>query len=178
MTRNQHKTLPTWNLDDLYLGPDDPTIESDLKIVEGKVKNFAKRYEGNMASLEGAELGQAIAEYETMSENFSRIMSYAQLLFAVDSENPDIAAFYQNMNERVTTISTVTLFFELELNRIDDDILVKQIKDPAANKYLPWIDATRIFKPYQLTDDLEKILHEKQPGRVCSMKAWWGCGLT
>ncbi len=169
MTRNQHKTLPTWNLDDLYLGPDDPTIEGDLKIVEGKVKNFAKRYEGNMASLEGAELGQAIAEYETMSENFSRIMSYAQLLFAVDSENPDIAAFYQNMNERVTTISTVTLFFELELNRIDDDILVKQIKDPAANKYLPWIDATRIFKPYQLTDDLEKILHEKA---VAGKAAW------
>ncbi len=169
MQESNSNSLPSWNLDDLYLGPDDPAITNELNDLEKNAKIFAESYEGKMASLDGVGLGQAIADYEAISEMFSRVMSFAQLLFAADSENPEIAAFYQNMNERITDISSGTLFFELELNRIEDGVLIEQAKASEVEKYQPWIDATRIFKPYQLADDLEKLLHEKA---VAGRAAW------
>ena len=38
--------------------------------------------------------------------SLGRVMSYAQLLFAGDSNDPAIGRFYQSMNERVTAISS------------------------------------------------------------------------
>ena len=161
--------IPSWDLNDLYGGPDDPKINQDLDFAAKDAKSFAGKYKGKLSGLDGAGLGQSIKEYEDLSEVLSRVMSYAQLLFAAEAENSEVAAFYQNMNERATDISSITLFFELELNRIEDKTLASQMKDPVVKKYAPWIDAIRIFKPYQLEDSLEKLLHEKS---VTGRSSW------
>ena len=153
--------IPIWDLNDLYSGSDDPKIKQDLDFVAEGAKTFTNKYRGKLNDLDGAELSQSIKEYEDLSEVLSRVMSYAQLSFAVEAENSIIATFYQNMNERATDISSITLFFELEINRIADKTLATQMKDPGVTKYAPWIDSIRIFKPYQLEDNLEKLLHEK-----------------
>ena len=155
------EATPKWILDDLYLAQDDPKISEDLDRTAESAKSFAAQYQGKLAALDGAGLGRAIKEYEELSEVLSAVMSYAQLLFAADAENAQVAAFYQDMNERATEISTDTLFFELELNRIEDATLAQQMTDPTAVKYAPWVDSVRIYKPYQLDDELEKLLHEK-----------------
>tara|TARA_B100000315_G_scaffold260274_1_gene320498 strand:+ start:2954 stop:4738 length:1785 start_codon:yes stop_codon:yes gene_type:complete len=161
--------IPSWDLKDLYTGPDDPKIKQDMDFAAKKAKSFAKKHQGKLGNLDGAGLGQAIKEYEDLSEVISRVMSYAQLLFAADAENSEVAAFYQNMNERATEISSETIFFELEINRIEEKMLVSQMKDSSAKKYAPWIDAIRIYKPYQLEDNLEKLLHEKS---VTGRSSW------
>ena len=161
--------IPSWDLNDLYSGPDDPKINQDLDIAAKGAKKFAEKYQGELSNLDGAGLGQSVKEYEDLSEVLSRVMSYAQLLFAAEAENSAVAAFYQNMNERATDISSDTLFFELELNRIDEDTLASQMKDADVTKYAPWIDAIRIYKPYQLEDNLEKLLHEKS---VTGRSSW------
>ena len=155
------EATPKWILDDLYLAQDDPKISEYLDRTAESAKSFAAQYQGKLAALDGAGLGRAIKEYEELSEVLSAVMSYAQLLFAADAENAQVAAFYQDMNERATEISTDTLFFELELNRIEDATLAQQMTDPTAVKYAPWVDSVRIYKPYQLDDELEKLLHEK-----------------
>ena len=155
------EVIPSWDLNDLYNNPDDPKLKQDLGHSAKGAKSFADKYQGKLADLDGAGLGQAIQEYEDLGEVLSRVMSYAQLLFAAHAEDSEVAAFYQNMNERATEISSDTLFFELELNRIEDEKLTSQLKDPSAAKYAPWLDTIRIFKPYQLSDELEKLLHEK-----------------
>ena len=163
------EATPKWILDDLYLAQDDPKISEDLDRTAESAKSFAAQYQGKLAALDGAGLGRAIKEYEELSEVLSAVMSYAQLLFAADAENAQVAAFYQDMNERATEISTDTLFFELELNRIEDATLAQQMTDPTAVKYAPWVDSVRIYKPYQLDDELEKLLHEKS---LTSHNAW------
>jgi len=163
------EVIPSWDLNDLYNNPDDPKIKQDLGHSAKGAKSFADKYQGKLADLDGAGLGQAIQEYEDLGEVLSRVMSYAQLLFAAHAEDSEVAAFYQNMNERATEISSDTLFFELELNRIEDEKLTSQLKDPSAAKYAPWLDTIRIFKPYQLSDELEKLLHEKS---VTGRSSW------
>ena len=163
------ENLPQWDLGDLYAAPDAPEIELDLARGESLSKGFAAAYQGQLMGLNGDNLGQAIADYEIITEILYKAMSYAQLLFAADVSDGERGRFYQTTQERVTDISTLTLFFRLELNRLDDDVLAKQLNNKKAAGFGPWIRDVRAFREHQLSDDLEKLLHEKS---VSGRAAW------
>jgi len=161
--------LPVWDLTDLYPGNDSPELNADLDRVAKDAAAFADRYKGKLAGLSGKALGAAIAEFEAIDEIMGRVMSYAQLVYAGNVSDPAIGRFYQTMQERVNDISAHTLFFALELNEIDDKVLAKQLKAPAAAKYKPWVDDARLFRPHQLDEEIERLLHDK---RVAGRSAW------
>lgn len=161
--------LPVWDLTDLYPGNDSPELSADLDRAAKDAEAFAKRYKGKLAGLSGAALGAAIAEYEAVDEIMGRVMSYAQLVYAGNVSDPDVGRFYQTMQERVNDISAHTLFFALELNEIDDKVLAKQLKAPEAANYKPWVDDARLFRPHQLDEEIERLLHDK---RVAGRAAW------
>ncbi|MBV8524652.1 MAG: M3 family oligoendopeptidase [Acetobacteraceae bacterium] len=163
------EALPEWNLSDLYPAPDSPAIEADFREADAAAQAFAGSYAGRLAQLSGAELAAAIAAYERIDEILGRLMSYAQLLFSGDSTDPMLGRFYQSTNERVTAISSQLLFFTLELNRLGDADLEQKLSDPAAARWRPWLRDLRVFRPHQLADDLEKLLHEKE---VTGRSAW------
>ena len=163
------QTLPEWDLSHLYADRNGPEIKADLDWALERSQAFRATYEGRLADLTGAGLGKAIAEYEEIGERLGKVMSYAQLLFASDVSNPEYGRFFQTLAERVTVIETETLFFALELNRIGDDVLAGQLKDPAAARYEPWIRDVRVFRPHQLSDEVEKLLLEKS---VTGRAAW------
>ncbi len=161
--------LPAWDLSDLYPGPDSAPVRADLDRAERQAKRFAEAYAGRLAQMGGAELAAAIAEFERTEEILGRLMSYAQLLFSGDSTDPAIGKFYQTVSERVTAISTHLIFFTLELNRIDDAVLETKLADPSLARFRPWLRDLRVFRPHQLSDELEKLLHEKE---VTGHAAW------
>ncbi|HQT39147.1 MAG TPA: M3 family oligoendopeptidase [Acidocella sp.] len=153
--------IPVWDLSDLYASATDPRITTDLAAIEHEAEAFEARYRGNIATLSGAELGAAIAKYEQIEERLGRVLSYAQLLFAADSTDPACGKFYQTMSERGTTINTFLLFFTLEINRIAEVDLAMKLQDPALAHYASWLRDLRVFLPHQLSDELEKLLLEK-----------------
>jgi oligoendopeptidase F len=161
--------LPSWDLSDLYPGPDSPAVDADFAWAEQAARAFADAYQGTLETTSGSALAAAITEYERIEEVLGRLMSYAQLLFAGDSTNADIGRFYQTAGERVTTISSDLLFFSLELNRLDDATLQQKMADPALAKWQSWLRDLRVFRPHQLSDELEKLLHEKE---VTGRSAW------
>ncbi len=161
--------LPEWDLGDLYPGRDSAELQRDLARTEGDAGAFRERYEGKLQSLSGAALGAAIATYERLQETLGRIMSYAYLVYAGNMEDAEIGRFFQNMQEKVNAISTVLLFFTLELNRIEDRDLEQKLGAPELAHYAPWLRDTRAFRPHQLSDELEKMLHEKY---VAGRAAW------
>jgi oligoendopeptidase F len=161
--------LPSWDLSDLYPAPDSPAVEADFAKAEKAARAFAAALQGRLAAMSGGELAAAITEYERLEEVLGRLVSYAQLLFAGDSTNADIGRFYQTASERVTAISSNLLFFTLELNRLDDAVLEQKLADPALAHWRPWLRDLRVFRPHQLTDEVEKLLHEKE---VTGRSAW------
>jgi oligoendopeptidase F len=163
------ETLPAWDLRDLYDSPADPRLETDLQAAHAQAKAFEAEFAGNVAALAGEQLAAAIATYEAIEERLGRAASFAQLLFAADSTNPESGKFYQTMSERVTTISTHLLFFTLEINRIPEPEIQTKLQDPALARYAPWLRDLRVFLPHQLSDELEKLLHEKE---VTGHSAW------
>ena len=78
MTANNHSSPASsadgvaWDLGDLYLGTDDPRIDSDLDSAEARAHEFVVRYRGKLASLSAAELAEAVAELEGISRACGR----------------------------------------------------------------------------------------------------------
>jgi oligoendopeptidase F len=163
------QALPTWNLGDLYAGPDAPEVARDLDDAATRAAAFRQQFEGKLLKLGGAEFLGAILAYEGIQEILGRVMSFAQLLYAGDMSNPEYGRFQQNINERATQISLETLFFTLEINKLSDSDLQAKLGHPPLRRYAPWLDMVRAFRPHQLSDDLEKMLHERD---VVGRQAW------
>jgi len=161
--------LPEWDLSDLYPGPDSEPLAHDLSTLAEEAEAFRDRCEGRLAALSGAELGAAVEAYERFQERIGRIVSYASLVHAGNLSDPEIGRFYQTMQERTNAVSTVLLFFTIELNRLEDSDLEAKLTDPALAHYRPWLRDTRAFRPHQLSDEVEKLLHEKH---VAGRAAW------
>ena len=161
--------LPEWDLSDLYPGRESEPLARDLAQLADDAEAFRERYQGRLADLSGAALGAAIETYEQLQEQSGRIISYASLVHAGDLADPEIGRFFQTMQERINTVSTTLLFFTLELNRLDDADLKAKEADPALTGYRPWLRDTRAFRPHQLSDEIEKLLHEKY---VAGRAAW------
>ena len=161
--------LPEWNLADLYPAVDSPALRADLDAAAREARTFAAQYQGKLAALDGHALGAAIVVYEAVQDRLGRLGSYAQLKRAANLIDPAIARFAQDMEEKLTDISGDLLFFGLEINRLPDDVLEGQLKAPAAAHYASWLRDVRMYRPHQLSDELEKMLLEK---RVTGASAW------
>ena len=161
--------LPNWDLSDLYPGRDSAPLQADLAKIEKGARAFHDAYRGKLAGLDGAAFGKAIAEYEAMQEITGRILSYSQLEYSGNVSDPEIGKFAQTMRERVTVISTDLIFFTLEINELDDAVLDEKLAAPECAKYEPWLRDVRVYRPHQLAEDMEKLLHEKY---VAGRAAW------
>ena len=161
--------LPEWDLSDLYSGRDSEALKRDLVQLASDAEAFRERYQGHLADLSGAALGAAIETYERLQEQSGRIIGYASLVHAGDLADSEIGRFFQTMQERINAVSTTLLFFTLGLNRINDADLAAKQADPALARYRPWLRDTRAFRPHQLSDEIEKLLHEKY---VTGRAAW------
>ena len=161
--------LPEWNLSDLYSGTDDPAVARDLERAAGEARRIKETYQGQLARLTaegGAGLADAIAAYEQLSDLMGKLGSYAGLLYAANQADPARAKFYGDISERLTRIATDLIFFELELNQIDEAALDQAMSAPDLARYKPWLDDLRKEKPYQLDEKLEQLFTEKgQTGR-------------
>ncbi len=162
--------LPSWDLSDLYAGPDDPALARDLDQAAADAAGFQAANAGRLAAMPGDALAAAIAEYERIEEVLGKAMSFASLVFAGDALKPENGRFYQTLQERVTAISSDLIFFTLELNRLEDRVLEQKLAGSAAlARWRPWLRDLRVFRPHQLSDELEKLLHEKE---VTGRSAW------
>ena len=113
----------------------------------------------------GERLGEAVRAYEAMQDLIGRIMSYASLLYAGDTSDPARAKFYGDAQEKVTALAGDLLFFELELNRLDDAELDAAMADSPLAHYRPWLEDIRKERPHQLSDEIEQLFLEKSvPG--------------
>ncbi len=166
--------LPEWSLDDLYESPDSPKLVADLEKVAADVAQFSNDYRGKLAALAAApnashSLGDAVSRYEALQDLLGRLMSFAGLLYSGDTTDPQRAKFYGDVQEKVTNASSQLLFFQLELNRLDDDVLMKAASSAPLSRWRPWLEDIRKEKPFELDDKLEELFHEKY---ISGAAAW------
>ena len=154
--------LPQWDLSDLYPSPDAPEFGRDLAWLQKACAGFADKYEGKLADLDATALLDCVLAYEKISTTGGRLMSYAGLRYYQNTTDADRAQFMQNAQEKVTVSTAPLVFYSLEINRLDDaklDAMLAENADLA--RYKPIFEQLRAMKPYQLSDELEKFLHDQ-----------------
>ncbi|MBT6191701.1 MAG: M3 family oligoendopeptidase [Tateyamaria sp.] len=153
--------LPEWNLDDLYTGEDAPELERDLNWLEKACTSFAADYKGKLSTLDAAGLLTCIQRQERIHQVAGRIMSYAGLRYYQLTTDAGRAKFMSDAQEKITNYTTPLVFFTLELNTLDDDLLVNAMQaNEDLARYKPIFDKIRAMKPHQLSDEMEKLLHD------------------
>ncbi|MEJ6397819.1 M3 family oligoendopeptidase [Yoonia sp. 208BN28-4] len=154
--------LPEWDLTDLYPGEDSDALKRDMAWLDQACADFANDYDGKLADLDAAGLLKAVQRYEEIDMIAGRIMSYAGLRYYQITTDADRAKFMADAQDKITSFTTPLVFYGLEFNRLDDahlDGLLAQNSDLA--RYKPVFDRMRAMKPYQLSDELEKFLHDQ-----------------
>ena len=153
--------LPEWDLSDLYTGEDAPELKRDLDWLEKACADFAADYEGKLADLDANGLLECILRDEKISGVAGRIMSFAGLRYYQLTTDGGRTKFLSDCQEKITTYTTPLVFFSLELNRLEEDALSGMYAQNAdLARYKPVLDRIRAMKPYQLSDELEKFLHD------------------
>lgn len=166
---NSNNALPRWDLRDFYDDYKSQKLIDDNNTLSEMVSKFNSQYEGRLNSLSADELYKAIVEYEEISSLSGKIGSYSYLLYSTNLNNQDILSFFQHISEKLNDLGTNLLFFKMELNQIEDDKIKELLKHENLSRYASWINRSRSFKPYQLSEKEEKILHEKN---ITSSEYW------
>jgi oligoendopeptidase F len=153
--------LPEWDLSDLYTAEDAPELLRDLDWLESACASFAEDYEGKLADLDADGMLECTLRNERIDMVAGRIMSFAGLRYYQNTMDAERAKFMSDLQDRLTRYTTPLVFFTLELNRLPDDhldALFAENNDLA--RYKPVFDRIRAMKPYQLSDEMEKFLHD------------------
>jgi len=160
---NQFGALPEWDLSDLYRGKDSPELKADVAKAQTEAKAFEADYKGKLEGLaRNGGLVEAVLRVEALGDLTGRLGSFAYLWYAQQTTDPERAKFLGDLSQQLTDLSTGLIFFELELNRIDEAVLEAAFAaDPALAHYRPWFTEIRKAKPYQLEDRIEQLFHEK-----------------
>jgi len=162
--------LPEWDLSDLYTAQDAPELIRDLDWLKTECAGFAETYEGKLADLDTAGMLACITRYERIDGVAGRIMSFAGLRYYQHTTDAGRAKFMSDMQDKITTYTTGLVFFSLEFNRIPDDRYAEVFDGtPELTRYRPVFDRMRAMKPYQLSDELERFLHDQS---VVGASAW------
>jgi len=156
-------SCPTWDLGDLYASVDDPRLQSDLKDAASDADRLSAEWQGKLANASAEQLAAVIVEYERIFEVLGKVQSHAQLLFAANTNDANVARHHQSIREVAATINAKLLFVELEIAVLDEAHLASRLATPELAHWQPWLRRVRAMAPYQLSADMERMLAERAP---------------
>ncbi len=151
-----------WDLSTLFSGMDDPRLERVWSEAMANADRIAEKYRGKIDSpdLTADTLVAALKELESLSSEIAKPMSFAHLMFSVNSADPKIGAFMQKQREKGTELSVKLLFFELELQKASAEVIDRLLQDPSLAEYRHYIETTRAFSPFRLSEKEEIVMEE------------------
>jgi oligoendopeptidase F len=152
-----------WDLSDLYSGLKDKKIQRDIDDLFRRSEAFEKKYRGeiNSTKLSTKVLHNAVQDLERISEKIGKLLSFAYLVFAGDTGNPENGAFLQMIQEKSTEARKHLMFFELEWIKLSNKKVDSLLSDKALTRYKHFLEEERKYKPHRLSEAEEKILDEK-----------------
>ncbi len=144
-----------WNLDDLHKNYDE--AYANLEKAAQAAQYFASRYKADL----GKDIDKAISEYESISEMIERSAYYAMLDYSTHLKDTKVAQHYAKIQEKIAQINQDLVFFTLAINKLE--------QAPQNSRYQNWINHIRLMKDYELSEELEALLCDKD---LTSHSAW------
>jgi oligoendopeptidase F len=144
-----------WDLGALYASSDE--LQAAIEASDRAAAEFEARYKGRLGKLSPSEFGECIAEFEAVSQQLAKYMSYASLKFSADA---DEGGFYARCQNSYVKSADKLLFFEIEYNSLPKPTQ----KSFAAHdeRYAYFLQELAREKPHQLPLKTESVLIKKE----------------
>ena len=114
-----------WDLSELFSSIDDPKIAKVLADATPLAEKFVKTYRGKLEGLEAPDLAKAYQDLEQLWKPLYQVSQFVHLHDAVDTGNNTVKALVFKVDEAMSHISNMTVFFDLEIGKISPDRLEK-----------------------------------------------------
>ena len=111
-----------WNLGELFSGIDDPKVEIIIANAKLEAEKFVGKYKGKLFKLSAEELKIAYENLESLLSPLYRLSQYSQLLFSVNTQDEEVKKLISRVDEELSNISNLIIFFDLELGMLEKDI--------------------------------------------------------
>ncbi|MDR2789527.1 MAG: M3 family oligoendopeptidase [Campylobacteraceae bacterium] len=144
-----------WDLGALFNGGRE--LQNFTEQTKVRALNFNKTYKDKLKNLSESEFNACVREYESISQMLGRVISYASLKFAQDSNNGVFYAKYQNI---YASLSEYLIFFELEFNKLS--LKTQKTFIASSGKYAYFLEELAKEKPHQLSLNTESVLLKKE----------------
>ena len=159
---NLNDNLPKWDLSDLYSGVKSEQLTNDISNLFKRAESLNQLFESKISEASASSFLELITEFQSIKEGVDKFISFSYLTYCTDMDDQNKGKFFQNMQEKATEISSKILFVKLEISRLDDSKIATLTECQKVSFFKPWIMDVRAERNHQLSDDLEKLLNEKQ----------------
>lgn len=155
-----------WELDDLLepVGGLEQSLTRSKEICEELVA-----YEGKVSQLSATEFLSLMETYGELLEVLGRAGNYTGLLFSVNTQDEEIAAQMQNVEEISADISAKLSFIEVEFNEMSDALVDEILQLPQSEFCRYYLSHIRRTKKYQLSTKEESLMTQLN---VTGASAW------
>lgn len=151
--------VEAWQLDDLFLGWDDPAFEKALSEIEQTVVTF-ESYRADLAvDMEPAAFIQLLQDYERLNGLSRRVQGYVSLRFSADTQDQQTQSYMARGRQVLAQADNRTLFFRLWWQGLDE-APAGRLRDHALG-FEHWLDTLRHQRPHALSESEERIINLK-----------------
>lgn len=159
MKEDNHYTQSPWSLNDLFSGFDDPAIDETYRQLESMVTEIEKFRDELTPSITAERFMEIIHAEEAVNRLASRLYGFAELSFAADTQNQKAQIAIARIQQFAAEMENRTMFISLWWKALDDENAARLLQ--ASGDYRYWLEQTRNFKPFTLSEPEEKIINIK-----------------
>jgi len=149
-----------WDLRDLYAGFDDPQFEDDLRELQQRAQAFREQYRGTVSQLSPGKISAGLRELEVINQKSGYLYAFPSLQFAADTRNSQAKQFEDRVLEALTQIENQLLFFNLELQALEEAQFTKLQAAPELEAYRHYLDRMAEFRPHQRSEEVEQTRNQ------------------
>ncbi len=156
-----------WSLNNIFPGPDDPSVEAAVTDLEALVTEIEALRPSLSAQMSGEDFTTVLHKIEAFTVLAHRLGSYGQLWFSEDTQNQGALAFMGRMEQLLTGAYNRILFFSLWWKSLDDEDANRLSEHAGDIRYS--LEQDRLFKDHTLSEAEEKIINVKDVNGISAM---------
>lgn len=157
-----------WDLEPLLKTSELEGVEAFLASATADVEAL-EAYRGRLGELDAGELATFFDKVASFNDKLGRVGNYASLQFAVATDDPEVGALMQKVQEQGTVLGSRLIFIELELAELDDDTAASFEADPRLAFVRHHLASIRRYRQFMLSEPEEVVLAETS---VAGSQAW------
>jgi len=149
-----------WDLSDLYSSFADPQLNLDLVALQEQAAEFRQQYRGRVRELSTEGVASCLQQLEVLAEKSGYLYTFPSLVFSADTRNTEAQQFLDKVKEALTGIDNQLLFFDLELQDLDQDKFAQLQSAPALQNYSHYLARIGKYRPHKLSEEIEQTRNQ------------------